>query len=92
MGLTASRIVEEARMRNNLQELNLNSVGITELPPNMEDYRSLQQISLANNHIKELPFSVESFVNLEVVNIHNNHIRRLPEFGPRSKLRVLIAR
>ncbi|KAL5258185.1 hypothetical protein ACHWQZ_G012972 [Mnemiopsis leidyi] len=77
-GLTV--IPEQAlNLRGSLQELELGSNNLHQLPPEIGKLVKLRKLNLLNNNLKELPEEISSLVALEDVNLGQNKFEHIPE-------------
>jgi flagellar biosynthesis GTPase FlhF len=76
-----------SRMLENTEELDLNNLGLTVLPPYLRSMSVLTSLHLSNNRISVLPYWLGELCKLEVLAFSNNRLRELPT--GMSKLRNL---
>ena len=86
--------IAEARTQKALEtgakELNLNSLGLTELPTSLGQLTQLRILSLAANQLKRLPEWLGQLTQLQDLNLHNNQLEVLPiSLGRLNQLTVL---
>lgn len=73
-----------------LSALNLNSIGLTEIPPELGQLRNLENLELNNNRIRVLIPELALLQNLRYLDLSQNRIRVLrPELGQLKKLESL---
>ncbi len=62
----------------NITELNLERLGLTSLPPEIEKFINLQTLDLLDNYLTQLPDSIGNLENLRSVTFSYNYITQLP--------------
>jgi Leucine-rich repeat (LRR) protein len=68
-------------------DLDLNGLGLTEVPPEIANLSNLQQLGLSTNQLTELPSEIFSLTNLERLSAEDNLLTTLPpEIGNLIKL------
>lgn len=84
-----ARRIEEARA-SGANELNLSSLGLTELPEIIGELSQLQRLNLSRNRLTALPESIGSLVHLKQLYLRGNRLKALPDAVCRlTSLRVL---
>jgi len=66
-------------LRGCLQELELGSNNLHQLPPEIGKLVKLRKLNLLNNNLKELPAECSSLVALEDLNLGQNKFEEIPE-------------
>jgi Leucine-rich repeat (LRR) protein len=61
------------------RKLNLNHMGIEEIPSNINCLCYLRRLNLSGNKIKEIPSDLSKMSNLEYLDLNNNSIEELPK-------------
>jgi nucleoside phosphorylase/GTPase SAR1 family protein len=85
----AERRIEQAR-KEDLAELDLSKLGLTELPDSISRLSNLKTLSLHNNQLTELPDSIGDLSNLRSLHLSVNQLTKLPDsIGQLSNLREL---
>jgi internalin A len=74
----AEEKIEEAR-RSRAKELDLNRMGLTELPESLGQLMQLQSLNLSGNHLTALPEWLGELAQLESLNLSHNRLTVLPE-------------
>ncbi|MFA6562972.1 MAG: COR domain-containing protein [Verrucomicrobiia bacterium] len=82
----AERKIEEARQSGS-KELNLSSMGLTELPESLGQLKQLQTLDLSTNRLTALPESLPKLMQLRKLIAYSNEFTSLPESV--SKLSLL---
>jgi Leucine-rich repeat (LRR) protein len=74
----------------NLNELEMASVGLTDFPPYLINFKKLNKINFSSNQISSIPNSIGQLVELENINLQKNNISQISEnIGNLKKLRWL---
>jgi hypothetical protein len=63
----------------NLEILEINDCGLTELHPSISNLKKLEILILPNNKLKTLPSEIGNLKNLKFINIFNNQFKTIPE-------------
>lgn len=85
----AQQRIAEAR-RTNSPRLNLSSLGLTELPPELFDLTNLRVLWLSDNQLRSLPPEIGALRQLVRLRLNKNQLAALPpEFGALTELREL---
>ena len=92
--LTGLRSIAEARIQKAREtravELDLSSLGLTDLPKSIAQLTQLQKLFLDDNQLTTLPKSIGQLSQLNLLYLRRNHLTRLPEsIGQLSQLRRL---
>src|SRR5688572_4412651 len=86
---TALEAIENARV-NGASQLDLQSLGLTELPPEIGQLSRVEIIWLGFNDLSELPPEIGNLRNLKTLILTQNQLSTLPpEFGNLSNLEGL---
>ena len=72
----ASKKIKEAR-RSSTTELNLSGLGLTSLPPEIEQLTTLTLLNINNNQLKYLPVKIGNLVKLTSLYVGNNRVTSL---------------
>jgi internalin A len=81
--------IEEAEA-DGATSLDLSSLGLTELPPEIGNLTNLQHLFLNFNQLMSLPSEIGNLSNLQSLNLENNKLTSLsPEIGNLSNLYAL---
>lgn len=79
-----------AARRNDSPRLNLSSLGLTELPPELFDLTNLRVLWLSDNQLHSLPPEIGALRQLARLRLNRNQLAALPpEFGALTELREL---
>jgi Leucine-rich repeat (LRR) protein len=71
-------------------ELQLSTLGLTEVPSEVWHLISLEGLYLNGNELTSLPPEISLLINLHVLGVTNNHLTSLPpEIGQLTKLEIL---
>jgi Leucine-rich repeat (LRR) protein len=74
----------------NLQSLELNLSGLTQLPESIGKLTQLRKLSLRESHLKDLPEELGQLTKLRDLNVSENELTMLPEWIERlGQLQVL---
>ena len=70
--------------------LDLSSLGLTEVPPEIWQFAVLQRLYLSQNQLTTLPPEIGRLANLQVLNLYSNQLTSVPpEIGQLTNLQVL---
>jgi Leucine-rich repeat (LRR) protein/serine/threonine protein kinase len=73
-----------------LQELNISSTGIDNLPKQVTELKSLRILRCHDNNLRDLPQQFTGLSNLEILDLRNNRLDELPKgFSNLPQLRLL---
>jgi internalin A len=71
-------------------ELNLSSLGLTSLPPELNKLSHIQSLDLSYNHFAVFPIQIIKLTKLKILNLSVNNLTELPtEIGNLSNLQIL---
>jgi internalin A len=73
----AERRIAEARQKN-ATELDLSSLGLTEMPSSLFKLKQLQELNLRNNQLREVPAELGKLKQLDVLWLGGNHLHKVP--------------
>jgi hypothetical protein len=76
--LEAAQLIESARQEGSI-ELNLDRLGLTELPESIGSLRQLQSLDLSRNNLTEIPESIGSLRQLQSLDLSRNNLTEIPE-------------
>ena len=62
-----------------LEELNLSSNQIRELPRQLFHMTGLKKLDLSDNEVQSIPKAISAMINLEYLNLSKNGIQEIPE-------------
>ncbi|MBD2302094.1 leucine-rich repeat protein [Nostoc sp. FACHB-190] len=74
----AAQRIEQAR-REGALELDLSSMGLTEVPEAIASLTQLQQLDLSSNELTELPEAIANLTQLQTLYLFGNQLTELPE-------------
>ena len=88
---TALRRIEACwRQGQHGTHLNLHELGLTMLPPKIDQLPALMWLSLSNNQLAKLPPEIGQLTALRELHLHNNQLTTLPpQIGQLTQLRHL---
>ena len=72
------KIIEEAT-RDGREELDLSSIGISELPDEIGQLTNLRELILINNQLMALPETIGQLTKLKTLHLYHNQLGTLPE-------------
>jgi Leucine-rich repeat (LRR) protein len=73
-----------------IEDLNLNNMGLTDFPSEIESLPNLKALYLHNNKLSELPKEIKNLQNLTYLGLKNNKLNSLPkQIGKLSNLILL---
>ena len=73
--------VDEDSLKNRIVKLDLNDLGISELPETSIGFiKKLRSLELENNFISKLPDPITTLENLEILQVYNNLLTEIPYF------------
>ena len=76
--VTALRRIERCRVHRD-RELDLRSLRLTRLPPELFDLEVLRELDLSLNFLTSLPREIARLKLLEILALSGNRLRSLPE-------------
>jgi Leucine-rich repeat (LRR) protein len=74
----AERRIKAARQENAIK-LNLEGLGLTDLPESITALTQLQSLNLSHNQLTELPESITALTQLQTLNLSHNQLTELPD-------------
>lgn len=74
----AKRKIKEVK-ENQLKELNLSGLNLTEIPAEVFDLKDLTLLELSQNQLTQLPKEIWKLKNLQALDLNHNQLTQLPK-------------